>query len=81
MRGSGWIMMHYDKQNNDIVFNWVTNHEQGQLTSLQPLIAVDMWEHAYMVDYLPADKLEYVSSYLKAINLEVISEKFESYIK
>ena len=81
MRGSGWIMMHYDKQNNDIVFNWVTNHEQGQLTSLQPLIAVDMWEHAYMVDYLPADKLEYVSSYLKAINWEVISEKFESYIK
>ena len=80
MRGSGWIMMHYDKQTDDIILNWVTNHEVGQTTALQPILAIDMWEHAYMVDYLPSDKLKYVDAYLKAINWETVSEKFDSYL-
>ena len=79
MRGSGWIMMHYDKQSDNIIFNWVTNHEVGQTTALQPILAIDMWEHAYMVDYLPSDKLKYVDAYLKAVNWEIVSEKFDSY--
>lgn len=76
-RGSGWALLNYDPVHKYFHTNWVTNHDEGQLATLPVIIALDVWEHAYMVDYLPGEKMKYVDTYLTALNFETIAKRFE----
>lgn len=78
VRGSGWTFLMYDKSAEQLLNVWVTEHHLGQFTELQPIVALDMWEHAYMVDYLPGDKGKYIDAYLESINWEHVADKFKT---
>jgi superoxide dismutase, Fe-Mn family len=78
MRGSGWTMLHHDQKTGNLMNVWITDHELGQHTSLQPVIALDMWEHAYMVDYVPAEKKQYIDAYLAALNWGTVEAQFDT---
>ncbi len=77
-RGIGWTIVYYDPAGRMLHTAWVNDHEIGQLAGLPILLAVDMWEHAYMVDYMPADKKTYVEAFLENVNWEVIEKRFLS---
>lgn len=77
-RGIGWTILYADPQGGTMHTSWVTDHELGQLGGLPVILAMDMWEHAYMVDYLPAEKKQYIEAFLKNINWNVASSRFES---
>lgn len=77
-RGPGWAILHYDHEKEHFFHTWVSEHEIGQLATLPIIIAVDHWEHAYLVDYSPSEKGTYVEAYLKALNWETISKRFET---
>jgi Fe-Mn family superoxide dismutase len=77
-RGIGWTVVYYDPSARTLHTAWVNNHEIGQLSGLPIILAVDMWEHAYMVDYVPADKKSYVDAFLENVNWEVIEKRFLS---
>lgn len=79
-RGPGWAILNYDPEGEHFFHTWVAEHEIGQLATLPAIIAVDHWEHAYLVDYTPAEKSAYVEAYLKALNWETISERFDSVV-
>ena len=71
-RGSGWAISYWDNDYKKIQLAWIDEHHLGHLSSLDIILAVDMWEHAFMVDYLPGEKKKYVESYLEALNWETI---------
>jgi superoxide dismutase, Fe-Mn family len=77
-RGPGWGMLNYDPQAKRFFHNWVSDHEIGQLATLPALIAVDHWEHAYLIDYTPAEKTAYVTAYLNALNWDIIAKRFDT---
>jgi Fe-Mn family superoxide dismutase len=77
-RGIGWTVVYYDSAARTLHTAWVNDHEIGQLAGLSIILAVDMWEHAYMVDYTPADKKTYVEAFLENVNWEVIAKRFLS---
>ena len=60
MRGVGWVMVAYDDTRKTLHTYWIIDHELGNV-NIPTILAIDMWEHAYMIDYLPADKGRYVS--------------------
>ncbi|MGE5540790.1 MAG: superoxide dismutase [Bacillota bacterium] len=76
-RGIGWTVVYYDPAGKTLHTAWVDDHQLGQLSGLPIILAVDMWEHAYMVDYVPAQKGDYVSAFLDNVNWTVIEERFE----
>jgi superoxide dismutase, Fe-Mn family len=76
-RGSGWMILNYDPTVKTFHNNWVTNHDEGQMATLPAIIALDFWEHAYMVDYVPGDKMKYLEAYLNALNWKTIENRFE----
>ena len=55
---------------------FVADHELGQLSGLPLILAIDLWEHAFMVDYVPAEKKNYVEAYLSNVNWNVVEERF-----
>ena len=77
MRGIGWALALYDKETDLFHFVWVCDHELGNV-NLPALIAVDLWEHAYMIDRVPAEKEKYVTAYLNAINWQIIEKHFDT---
>ncbi len=77
-RGIGWTILYADPKGGTVHTAWVSDHELGQLGGLPVILAMDMWEHAYMVDYLPAEKKNYVDSFLANVNWGVPAERYEA---
>ncbi len=76
-RGPGWAILNYDPVTKQFLHTWVADHEIGQLATLPAVLVLDHWEHAYFVDYKPAQKGSYVEAYQNAINWTVIADRFE----
>lgn len=74
-RGVGWAMCYIDRPNDRLVSTWVDEQHQGQLADVDIVLALDMWEHSYMRDYLPAEKGSYVEAFFKNLNWEVVAER------
>jgi Fe-Mn family superoxide dismutase len=79
-RGPGWAILNYDPIAKHFFHTWVADHEVGQLATLPAILAVDHWEHAFLKDYAPAEKAQYVQAYLSAINWDVPSKRFDAAI-
>jgi Fe-Mn family superoxide dismutase len=77
-RGPGWALLNYDPEAKHFFHTWVSDHEVGQLATLPCIIALDHWEHAFLVDYEPGAKGEYIEAYLNALNWETIAKRFDA---
>ena len=75
MRGIGWVMVVYDMLREMLHIYWVVDHELGNV-NLPTVLAIDMWEHSYMLDYSPSDKGKYVEAYLNAVNWQHVEQQF-----
>lgn len=76
-RGVGWAMLYHDPQTNQLVQTWVDEQHLGQLADLNIVLALDMWEHSYMRDYVPSKKKEYVDAFFKNLNWEVVAGRLQ----
>ena len=75
-RGIGWSVLYADPLHNTLHTAWVADHELGQLGGLPIILARDMWEHAFMVDYLPAEKKLYIEAFLKNVHWALPERRF-----
>lgn len=75
-RGIGWAMLGYDKKTDRLIQYWVDEQHFGHLTGVQPIIALDMWEHSYVADYQPSGKKQYVEDFFANLNWSAIEENF-----
>ncbi len=76
-RGIGWAVLWYDKKDQRLLASWVDEQHLGQLNGSQMILAIDMWEHAYYLDYIPAEKKKYVEAFFENLNWEIIEENFK----
>ncbi len=77
-RGIGWAMLYHDKKTNKLLTSWVDEQHLGQLNGCQVILALDMWEHAYVYDYPTSEKKKYVEAFFANLNWEVIENNFTS---
>lgn len=75
-RGSGWCSLVWDAKGKTPHVAWTVDHELGTLADVQVILAMDMWEHAYMVDYVPAEKATYIEAFLKNLNWQTVENRF-----
>ncbi|KKP85862.1 hypothetical protein A3B84_01175 [Candidatus Nomurabacteria bacterium RIFCSPHIGHO2_02_FULL_35_13] len=76
-RGIGWAMLYFDRKENRLLNAWVDEQHLGQLQDCTLILALDMWEHAYLFDYVPADKKKYIEAFFENLNWETIEENFK----
>ena len=74
-RGIGWVVVYFDPKANLLHTTFVGDHELGQLAGLPIILALDLWEHAYMIDYAPAEKSKYIDVFLSNMNWGVVEER------
>ena len=80
-RGIGWAMLYWDPVNKALVHAWVDEQHLGQLIGCMPIIALDMWEHSFVADYLPSGKKQYVADFINQMSFAVAEKNFEAAVR
>lgn len=76
-RGVGWAMLSYDRETDKLFNHFVDEQHMGHLVSTTPILALDMWEHAYFLDYTPAEKKNYILAFFENLNWKIIENNFK----
>lgn len=76
MRGPGWAVLCYDPIGRQFQTGFVGEQHQGHFATLPILLALDVWEHAYLLDYGASGKAKYIDAFFKNLNWNVIEERF-----
>ncbi len=77
-RGVGWAILYFDKKTNTLLQTWIEEQHIGHLTGVDIILALDMWEHSYMLDYVPSEKKKYIDSFFKNLNWGVLEKRFRN---
>lgn len=80
-RGIGWAVLYYDRDTEQFVTAWIDEQHLGQLNSAQFIFGIDMWEHAFVADYQPSGKKQYVEDYFANVNWCHAEKLFSVFIK
>jgi len=75
-KGVGWAMLSCDKKTGQLLNHWVDEQHIGHLVSTSPILALDMWEHAYVYDYPTSEKKKYIEAYFENLNWEAVEKNF-----
>jgi len=76
MRGIGWVVLYYDKISGRLFNVWVNEHDVGHLAGCVPILVMDVFEHAFMIDY-GLKRADYIEAFFKAIDWSVVAARFE----
>lgn len=75
MRGIGWTVLYYDQVGDRLLNMWINEHDAGHLAGCKPLLIMDVFEHAFMVDY-GLKRADYISVFFNAIDWKVVEKRF-----
>jgi Fe-Mn family superoxide dismutase len=74
MRGIGWVVLYLDQQGGRLFNSWIGEHEVNHPAGCKPILVMDVWEHAYMLDY-QLERGKYIEAFFKNINWEAAAKR------
>lgn len=81
MRGPGWALLYWDPQASQFLAGFSEQQHQGHFATLPIILALDVWEHAYLLDYGAQGKAKYIDAFFKNLNWTVCEHRFEALTK
>lgn len=79
LQGSGYTFLVVDGNKNLKILN-LKNQESPFFFKMTPIIALDVWEHAYYIDY-GNNRKNYVDNFWKLIDFSKVNEKYQKILK
>ncbi|GAB4409345.1 MAG: Fe-Mn family superoxide dismutase [Thermodesulfovibrionales bacterium] len=67
MRGIGWAVLYQDLTNGRLINFWINEHDMGHPSGCNPILIMDVFEHAFMIDY-GLKRADYIEAFFKNIN-------------
>jgi superoxide dismutase, Fe-Mn family len=75
MRGIGWVILFEDPVTERLTNHWVSLHQDGIPARGEPLLVMDVWEHAFMRDYKASERAKYVEAFFKNVDWSVVDQR------
>jgi len=75
MRGVGWAVCYQDPATGRLSNHWITLHEVGNVAGFNPILVMDVWEHAFLLDYKPAERPKYIEAFFSNIDWEAAGNR------
>jgi superoxide dismutase, Fe-Mn family len=75
--GSGWVLLTFSARDRRLINQWASDHTQT-LAGGRPIVALDMYEHAYHIDY-GAKAAAYVDTFIQTIRWDHVSSLYSRY--
>ena len=67
MRGIGWTILYQDNITGTLINQWINEHETGHPAGCTPILVLDVFEHAFMIDY-GLRRADYIEAFFKNVN-------------
>jgi Fe-Mn family superoxide dismutase len=77
MRGIGWVTLYLDRCANRLFNVWINEHDLGHLAGAEPILIMDVFEHAFMLDY-GLKRADYIAAFFKAVDWNVAQQRFDA---
>ena len=75
-RSIGWSILYLDPAYGHLTNHFVQLHEEGNVAGFIPILVMDVWEHAYMVDYGAGGRPDYMKAFFENVNWEAAEKRF-----
>jgi len=76
----GWVVLGWDNDQNQLDTYLCDVHNQGGIWNTTPVLIMDVYEHAYFLDYATARK-DYIAAFMKLIDWDVVNERISKIVK
>jgi superoxide dismutase, Fe-Mn family len=76
MRGIGWAVLYCDCSTGRLINFWVNEHDVAHPTGCKPLLIMDVFEHAFMLDY-GLKRADYIEAFFKNINWAAVETRLK----
>ena len=74
MRGIGWAILYQDNVTGRLLNQWINEHESGHPAGCAPLLVLDVFEHAFMIDY-GLKRADYIDAFFKNIDWSAVEAR------
>lgn len=75
MRGVGWAILYQDPVTEKLSNHWIALHQDGVPSGFKPILVMDVWEHAFLLDYKPAERAKYIKAFFKNVDWEAVQRR------
>jgi len=75
MRGIGWVILYLDPVHGRLMNMWISEHQDNHIAGGNPILIMDVWEHAYLLDY-GLDRMGYIKAFFNNIKWNVVSNRY-----
>ncbi len=76
-RGIGWAIVYADLTTGQLTNHFIQEHENGNIAGFAPVVIMDVWEHAYMVDHKAGGRADYINAFLKNVSWSTIEQRYD----
>lgn len=75
IRGAGWAALYLDPNSNRLLNFWIGEHHVSHPANGRLLLIMDVWEHAFMLDY-QLNRKDYIEAFMRNVNWEAAEQRF-----
>ena len=80
MRGIGWTILYQDNMTGRLINQWINEHETGHFAGCTLILVLDVFEHAFMLDY-GLKRADYIAAFFNNINWGAVEARLKSSIQ
>ena len=76
MRGIGWVILYQDTLTGNLINQWIGEHDVGHPAGCVPILVLDVFEHAFMIDY-GLKRADYIEAFFKNIDWGAVEARLK----
>ncbi len=76
MRGIGWTVLYQDPASGKLINLWINEHDVSHPAGCTPLLIMDVFEHAFMIDY-GLKRADYIESFFRNIDWKAVEARIK----
>jgi Fe-Mn family superoxide dismutase len=80
VEGSGWAVLQYDKATDQLLIEQIEKHSLLPLVNLPIIMCLDVWEHAYYLQY-QNDRAKFIEAWWNVVNWDEVSRRLAADMK
>src|SRR5437867_10358979 len=77
MRGVGWAVLYQDPSTGQLSNHWIELHQEGVPSGFKPILVMDVWEHAFLLDYKPSERSKYIEAFFSNIDWDAAERRLK----
>jgi Fe-Mn family superoxide dismutase len=74
LRGIGWAVLYQDGAGGPLVNQWINEHQNNHLAGCTPILVMDVFEHAFMLDY-GLKRADYIEAFFRNIDWKAVGKR------